>query len=233
MPTRQMIWKSNPAINLASISQESAIQAFRSLYPRELFEGFSFPMIEDLVNNRNLQGYSNWLKMRGIHTGHHLGPNVATKEATYASRSTLGNQIGAITHKAAHAQLVSFQLTEDEHFAESLEVGARPAPTEQTSSPELDLEYAAYIMVTSNATLNAFRKETLAVIAELKHRWQGVTAHIRKSQPEGINKVTIKRDIGLVAILIIILGWPDLAYANQLVTGLPVVGYRGAKCTGK
>ena len=127
--------------------------------------------------------------------------------------------------KTALPQLVSFQLSPDEHFKQALAVSEKPTPLEDMTEDDDDLRFAAHIMCSRPDQLEKYRQESRKAIAELKYRWRPVTSYLRRQQPESTRGVTKERDIGLIGILIILLHWPDWAYAGQLIAGFPAVGY--------
>jgi hypothetical protein len=59
----------------------------------------------------------------------------------------------------------------------------------------------------------------------LKHRLRSVTAQTRRMQPNSVRQVTQTRDVGMIAVLIILLHWPDISYAYHMLAGFPAVGY--------
>ena len=205
--------------------QEAIVAAFRSLYPCRVFEGFQFPMVEDLVNSAPFTTYMEWRESRDLEWSTPLGPALVTQRDMRWARSSLGEQQGAISQKTALPQLVSFQQSPDDHFREAIRVGGNPTPTELMPAVDADLEFAAHIMCSRKSKLKSYRKESLAAIKELKHRWKGVTDKIRRNQHEAVNQVTETRDIGLAALLMVLLHWPDVSYAYHMLVGFPAVGY--------
>eukprot|EP00435_Cladocopium_sp_Y103_P048528 s781_g14.t1 len=59
----------------------------------------------------------------------------------------------------------------------------------------------------------------------LQRRWSGVTAHLRSFQEPEVRVVTQQRDIGLLALLLVLTSWADTSLPFGLVKGLPAVGY--------
>ena len=94
-----------------------------------------------------------------------------TRAATYSTRASLGNQLGATTQRAAIPQLVSFQLSPDKHLQQALGIGGKPTPVEKVQTFEEGLRLAAHIMVGRRRDLQQFQEIALGVIKELKHRW--------------------------------------------------------------
>ena len=82
----------------------------------------------------------------------------------------------------------------------------------------------------SEALSEGWRTRALGMLRELKQRWTSVTAQLKLCQTEAMRGVTATRDVGLTALLIILLPWGDTCYPYRLVTGLPAVGT--APCYG-
>ena len=205
--------------------QESIVAAFRSLYPYEVFDGFKFPMIEDLVNTAPFTAYMEWRESKDLEWSLPLGPALVTQRDMRWARSSLGEQQGALSQKAAMPQLISFQQSPDDHFREAIRVGGSPTPTELMPAVDADLEFAAHVMCTRRGDLRNHRNGVLASIRELKHRWRTVTDNIRRNQHEAVRQVTHTRDVGLVALLMLLLHWPDISYSYHMLVGFPAVGY--------
>ena len=136
-------WLVTPARNLAPLSQESVIAAFKALYPPGTFKGFKFPFIEDLLAQHPFSTYREWRKQTGRDMEGPWGPTRVPKGARFAMRTALGQQQGAFNQKAALPQLVSFQLDKDTHYRDAVRVGGNPTPLESQPCPDEDVEYAA------------------------------------------------------------------------------------------
>lgn len=87
-----------------SLSQEEVIQCFRKLYPPDWFEGFKFPMVEDLANDSVFMDYFQWRQEQSLAWDGPLGPLEATRQVRLRQRMAEGQQAGALSHKAALPQ---------------------------------------------------------------------------------------------------------------------------------
>lgn len=171
-----------------------------------------------------------WLQERGAEWDGALGPALAPASVRLKQRSTEGKQAGAYNQKAALPPVVSYGLSPDEHFAQSLQVGQTLLPTEYPAILDADLHFAADICRSHRGHLRVLRARALGMLRELHRRWQPVTRRLRQFQPQGIRQVTAKRDLGFTSLLIVLSSWPDITYPYGLITGLPAVGY--APCYG-
>jgi len=205
--------------------QEALVALYVSFFPPEVFEGFKFPMVEDLINAAPFTSYVEWREARGLHTGGPLGPARVTRSDNRAFRASGGQQIGAYSHKAALSPLVSFGLNPDEHYHASLKAGSVPSPLESQGTHDEDLLFAAEMTKQHAHGGGTRRLEAVAAIKELKHRWQAVSHRIRRAQTATVHAVTRKRDIGLLTLLAALILWPDAAFGFHLVRGFPAVGF--------
>jgi len=205
--------------------QESVVRAFASMFPLEFFQGFRFPMIEDIVNGQAFTRYMDWRDGQDYAEGSSLPPAFISRSAARKARGGAGIQLGAMMHKAALPPLVSFGLPAEEHFQRALQRAAKPSPLEVPISLDNDLVFAADMMCTCRDELSEIRQEAITAMKMLKYRWRSVTSRLRKMQGLELRGVTAKRDIGLITLLIVLLAWPDKSFGRNLVRGFPAVGH--------
>ena len=207
------------------IHQESLALAFKRFYPEHWFRGFAFPFIEDLVNSFPLDLYSRWRFELGYPMEGSSAPHLASSRTRQRQRNAEGQQVGAISHRAALPPLIPFGLSPDEHFLQALEWGGRPLPTEGLPVVDDDLVFAASFTSWPGSALRSLRESALTVLQQLKRRWQPVTKQLRKFQTPAIHQVTVQRDVGFTALLVLLINWSDTLLPHGLVAGLPAVGY--------
>ena len=65
----------------------------------------------------------------------------------------------------------------------------------------------------------------MRALRELKRRWEGVTLHLRSFQEPAVRQVTKHRDVGFIALLMLLTSWADTSFPYGLGRGLPAVGY--------
>ena len=205
--------------------QQVVTETFASYFPEEVFRGFAFPYIEDVVNLPAFNRYAEWVEGRGIPPGRPRPPCQVEKIAARAARGAEGVQLRAFNHKAALPPLVSFGLAPDRHFEEALRIMEGTLPAERSVIMDEDLKFAAAMMARNQGDTRQLREEAIRAVKLLKHRWRSVTSRLRKIQQEGIKQVTIGRDIGLLTLLSIVMLWPDHTFGEHLVYGFPGVGH--------
>ena len=130
-----------------------------------------------------------------------------------------------MTHRAALPPLLPFNLDPDAHFGRALQRAQQPLPYEDIPVSDLDLECVADAYAAPRQTLRAWRQRAVGALRELKRRWEGVTLHLRAFQEPAVHQVTKQRDIGFLALLMILTSWADTGFPYELVQGLPAVGY--------
>ena len=206
-------------------SQEAVVLAFRKLFLAQWFESVSFPWIEDLLNQPPFTLFPAWLAKQELDWDGPLVPQNASRQGRLLSRHADGQQAGAHSHRAALPPLLSFGLSPDEHFAAALAKAQKPLPFEALPPVDDDLRFVADIYGSSRGCLPAMRKQCMGVLKELKRRWAKVSRVLRHYQTPAIQAVTRQRDLGLVALLILLSSWSDTGYPFGLIKGLPAVGF--------
>ena len=189
------------------------------------FDGFKFPLIEDVLNGPPFVDYYQWkLEQNGCWEGPQL-PTMAPCNVRLAQRYAEGQQAGAYSHRAALPPLLQFGLSPDDHFSAALTRSQLPLPTESPPILDDDLQFAAWATATWRGQLRAYRQKALGALRELKARWSSISRTLVRHQSEAISQVTSTRDVGFLALLLLITSWSDTSYPYGLVKGLPAVGY--------
>ena len=136
-------------------------------------------------------------------------------------RAAEGQQVGALNQRAALPPLLSYDLSPDERDL---------LPTELPAVLDLDLVFAADCHARHRGRLRDLRRAAVGALRELHRRRCAVGRHLRQFQPVALQETTATRDLGFVALLILLTSWPDVTYPFGLIEGLPAVGY--APCYG-
>ena len=168
---------------------------------------------------------------KGSLLGWPFGPPTCPKVSSLSTAHDRGSaKWGPLSHRAALPPLLPFGLDVDSHFHLSRLRATQPLPTEGLSVLDPDLHFASWQCGRLRGSLRRHRQRAVGVLSELASRWSRVTAHLRSFQQPPIAAVTASRDVGLVALLMVLLQWPDATYPHGLITGLPAVGF--APCYG-
>ena len=215
MPTAQsMPW--TPGMHFV----QEVLAAFRKLYPPQFTAGLKeWPLVEDLLNQPPFTIYKDWRLGNGLQV-------VWIGKASLRAKRELGySREPCMAHRAALPPVVSYGLDPDLHFQAAIAAAGQTLPTEQPICLDHDLLFAADFTWEHRGRLEAARMRNLGVLKELSRRWQVVTKHLRQFQPSGVARVTNTRHIALVALLLLIVSWPDHMFAVDLATGFPAVAY--------
>ena len=113
--------------------QEAVATAFARLYPPGVFEGFSFPFTEDIINGPPFSTYFEWREQEGLPCGVPLPPAIFSKRGGARAKGAYGVQVGTFSQRQALPHLVSFGLSDDDHFSKALEVSQAPTPPRNPS----------------------------------------------------------------------------------------------------
>ena len=163
------------------------------------------------------------------HNGFVIEPttHLADAQVRQTLRTAEGHQVGALNQRAALPPLLSYGLSPDEHFTQALH---RPLPTELPAVLDLDLVFAADYHAQQRGRLRDLRCTAVGALRELQRLWCAVGHRLRQFQHVSLQETTASRDLGFVALLILLTSWPDITYPFGLIDGLPAVGY--APCYG-
>lgn len=77
-----------------------------------------------------------------------------------------GQQIGAISHRAALPPLIAFNLEPEDHFQRALNRAQQPLPFEETPVVDADLRFVASIHIEGLHTLD-WRRRAVGALREL------------------------------------------------------------------
>ena len=209
--------------------QEDVVLAVRKLFPEAWMTGFTFPCIEDLINAPPFDLYRRWLRVSELDWAGACGPATGPSTVRILQRAA-GQQAGALSQRAALPPVISFGLPADVHFQQALARIRTPMPTEQAPVLDNDLQFAADFTASQRTRLRQWRQDAMGALRELKRRCAALDAHLRGFQQPALRRVTAARDVGLVAILVVLFAWPDTALPFSLIAGMPAVGF--APCYG-
>eukprot|EP00971_Amphidinium_carterae_P212380 4214896-Amphidinium_carterae.1 len=97
-------------------------------------------------------------------------------------------------------------------------------PYDSDTSVASDLKFAAYQCVLNRHQAREVHKRSLGVLRELSRRCQALTLQLRSFQPPTVQQVAGQVHIALIAVLSMMMQWPDWRLAQRFVTGFPTTG---------
>ena len=162
-------------------------------------------MLEDLVNLPPFTSYLEWRRDRQLDWDGPLAPQLPWQQARQWQRTAEGrHRLDPWRLKAALPPLLPYGLEPDQHFVLALERAQCPTPFEQSPSLDDDLLFAAEMAAHRRTELQALRRDAVGRLRELKRRVQPLTRRLRRCQTSAIRRVTARRDLGLLAVLVVI-----------------------------
>ncbi|CAE7396468.1 unnamed protein product [Symbiodinium sp. CCMP2592] len=173
------------------LRQEDVFGAVCKLFPAEWLEGVTFPFLEDLINAPPFDLYTRWLRDSGADWTGPCGPTLAPQSARIFQRAA-GQQAGALSQRAALPPLLSFGLSEVDHFCHSLARLHEPVPTEREPILDPDLRFAADFTAANRTSLRSLRQHAIGAVRELKRRWAPVDVALRRFP--SLRRVTVMGD---------------------------------------
>ena len=183
-----------------------------------------WPFLEDEANSTTFLGFKTWLADHHFPADGPLGPQVFGMSCAAAFQAGMANQRGAAGHKALLPPVVTFGLSPDAHFQASLATATSSCPHLFKPPDELDVHYAAHVML-HEKDLTRWRQARMEDLRALSWRLQPVSQAIRQQQHHEVRRVNPAAHFALLAVLVVLLAWPDVTFVSGLIHGFPAVGF--------
>ena len=195
-------------------------RAIRKMFPDPWLQGVPLPPLEDLVNAPDFRAWRVWAQANDVHQG---SPQAFHQRKGLES-AFLGVQRGATGSKHAVDPVVVFGLRETEHYRAAVSAassGRSPLAVRAIADP--DLTFDAERTVANSHELRGFRDRLIGVVKELAARTGDLSAVLRGRQRGHIAKVAGKLALGMVAVCVVLIGWPDWRLPMRFVIGFQVI----------
>ncbi len=213
-----------PARPRVSWPQESLAAAVRALLPRRVAD-LRVPFIEDIVNSPPFTLFEEWLESDYGEAELEQPPMWCGRGGRSMLRLTEGRQDGAFGSKMAAPPVVEFGLQKERHLARACEyVQTFGFPLDSMELIDSDLRFAAEWTVAHRGDLRAHRKSVVRAVKHLAERLAPLTSQLRAAQPPTVRAVAGTMDLGLLAVLCVLLRWPDVELIRCFMDGFRVVG---------
>ncbi len=204
--------------------QEGIQHAIRRILPLQASDA-KLPFIEDLVNASPFSDYAEWLEERGEATWTTQEPSWNFIRKPAWQRVLEGRQDGSFSSNKAAPPLVGFGLTKDEHLCAAVDAARdRGFPLDDALGIDMDIQFAACMTVRHRGSLRKFRQTAATAITHLAHRLEPLADQLRSLQPPTVRAVAGDMNLALVAVLIVLLQWPDVNLVIDYVQGFNIVG---------
>lgn len=203
--------------------QPSMDAALRGLFPSGWTQGFRMPNLEDIVNVAPFTCFADWLEANDISLSE--GSSWANSAGPGWRAAALGQQRGALHSAAQIEPLVGFGLSKAEHLARAQDLARRgKSPWTEIAAADNDLRFAAADLLANRNRLREHRQATRKAFSELADRCAPLTTQLRQFQPPSVKRIAGNVNLGLVAVLVILMAWPDWKLPQRFVEGFQVVG---------
>lgn len=208
-----------------AFSQAAIVAGIQSQFPDVTFFGVSWPPLEHLVNDPVLTRFRSWAGQQPIASDGPLGPEILQHVGVIGGRAALAEQSGAGPQRAALPPVVPFGLSPEMHFQCCLELHEHNFPMEAPQATDWDLRFAAECMAEATIGMNAVRTQATRVIKQLAQQLDQVSQYLRAQQHPEVRKVNPSVHLALIAVLILVLHWPDTTLCSKLFRGFEAIGH--------
>ena len=218
------IWEPGRLGKMPGLLDSHALVAqLPGLFPTCDFPSPLWPVLQRRLHHcdlASLQAYAGWCRLRGM-TIEDLGPQPLHKrDRAIIYNGALGQRHPADSSKGLDHVLPP-GLGKRGHVAAAADL---PSPFQAQDWPELDVCFVVDAICRWRATLPAYAAKlrhvlqtvstALAPLEEVLTRWRVASAA----------RVASSKQPGFVALMTLLLRWPDRSQANCLIRGYPIVG---------
>ena len=205
---------------------QPTIQGFvQKLFPRNYTEGQPFPCLEDILNSDPFITWTQWSE--------EVNP-VQPSTCCFAEfwevpkgweAVTLGKQPGVLQAKTAVDPILGYGMGAEAHYLAAKQFAQTESlPWSKKATAEKGLKFAATNTVKHRHRLAEYRRAAKSAIQELGHRCRKLSEHIVEFQPEHVRKVASGINVVLIAVLVMVMQWPDWTLPSRFVSGFSIIG---------
>ena len=132
---------------------------------------------------------------------------------------------GGLSSKRSIDPILGFGREAEVQFAAAASFAKRGVlPYDTRAAAAYDLRYAAEYTVAHRRDLQAQRQRVAALVQELAERCRTLTAVLAKWRPPTVQAVAQSIHVGLIAVLVLVLRWPDWRLPMRFITGFATTG---------
>jgi len=199
--------------------------AVRSLFPKEMTEGMKIPVLSDLYVEPPFTLYRESVKNKGLDCRGPLPPLITADLTKGARGAAEGSQKGGFFSNEALAQEVALGLEPERHFEEAVKRAIeKPFPMDRFMTVDDDVEMVAEQIERAGIKLERQREGWFEKIEELASRAEGITRHLRSKQDAQVAKVAGQMHVGMLAVAVIFMAWPDTKLPWRYMVGFETLG---------
>ena len=205
--------------------QESFQRALWKLFPADWLYGAKCPLVEDLLCLPPFGIYPEYLEAEGLDSWGPGSPCIISDYARGSRRLAEGWQSSHFFKGDPAPQVVSLQLTPEEHLAQALRIaGEAPFPLDGGELAEPDLQSAACSIAAAIPRLADQRAEWYTPVRQLAARMWPLSQHLLWRQPPSVAAVAGKLHVAFIAAMVVLCAWPDTALPMRYIVGFSQEG---------
>ena len=167
-----------------------------------------------------MQAYTGWCCLKGYAVDE-LGPQPLYKGDRARIYSGLSGQRHPTDSSKGLDHLLPPGLGKTGHVHASAEL---PSPFEPSDWPELDVLYVLDAVCRWRQALPAFARRLRHVLSTVARAAQPLEEALDECRVESSRRVAASKKPGFLAIMTVLLRWPDVHQPQHLVRGYPIVG---------
>ena len=151
-----------------------------------------------------------------------MGPRPLSAQERAQAWAYLGMQRAAGNSTRGLDHLLRPGLGREAHMKEAL---ALPSPYRPGTTTDPDLRYAAFTMAVWGPHIESWREEQTILFLRLVEAVRPLTEALRRRMPPTVRKVAARKDPATIALVVVLLRWPDRKLATEYVSGHHIVGH--------
>eukprot|EP00438_Fugacium_kawagutii_P035920 Skav227993 [mRNA] locus=scaffold390:165629:172005:- [translate_table: standard] len=208
-----------------AFTQAAIVAGIRSQFPDVTFYGVSWPPIAHLVNDDVFMEFRAGPAHQPVAADGPLGPEILQRVGVIGGRAALSEQSGSGPQRNALPPVVPFGLTPLDHFHACLALHDQSLPMEAPQVADWDLHFAATCMAEAAHSIQAVRPKAARVIADLGKKLEAVSQYLRSQQHPEVRQVNPAIHLALIAVLVLVMHWPDSSLCAKLFRGFEAIGH--------
>jgi hypothetical protein len=151
-----------------------------------------------------------------------MGPRPLSAQERAQAWAYLGMQRAAGNSHRGLDHLLQPGLGRERHMEAAL---ALPSPYRPGTCTDPDLRFAAYAMAVWGPHLSQWRDHQRMLLQRMVEALRPMTNALRRRMPESVRRVAAKKNPAMIALITILLRWPDRQLATEYVEGHHIVGH--------
>ncbi len=151
-----------------------------------------------------------------------MGPRPLSAQERAQAWAYLGMQRAAGNSHRGLDHLLQPGLGKERHMEAAL---ALPSPYKPGTCTDPDLRFAACTVAVWGPHLSQWREHQMTLLLRVVEALRPMTNALRRMMPESVRRVAAKKNPAVIALITILLRWPDRQLAVEYVRGHHIVGH--------